>query len=181
MENQKQSFDVENCSINFPIISTETQNCSINFPIISVKGTPFNTEYIRCRDFNFVIGQVVISIKQPELCVKGDPLSESWLDRRTSFRDVSRGISREHVALMFSQIYKEREDVPVDAGARQWCFVVGGRRSRNRYGSRGGAVLQRSCGIGGMHRPTLVPANVTDADAHFAATAKFVPTRPQGR
>lgn len=113
--------------------------------------------------------------------MKGDPLSESGLIGEHHFRDASRGISREHVALVFSQVYKEREDVPVDAGARQRCFVVGGRGSRNRHRGRGGAVLQRSRGIGGMHRPALVPANVTDAHAHLATTAELVPARAQGR
>lgn len=95
--------------------------------------------------------------------------------------ETPRGGSREHIALVFPQIHQEREDVPVDVGAWQRCFVVGGRGGRDWHGSRRGAVLQRSRGIGGMHRPALVPADVSDADAHLAAAAESVPTRAQGR
>lgn len=83
---------------------------------------------------------------------------------------------------MFSQVDQEREDVSVDARARKRCLVVGGRGGRgwDRHGGQRGAVLQRSRGIGGLHRPTLVPADVTDAHAHLASTPEPVPARAQG-
>lgn len=94
---------------------------------------------------------------------------------------MSRGESREHVALVFSQVHKEREDVSIDVGTRKRRLIVGGRGSRDRHGGRSRAVLQRSRGIGGVHRPTLVPADIPDPHAHLTTATKLVPARTQGR